>query len=180
MGDFAINWSQSFDTTTALASMFLWLLFGYLATQVNCDLQRMLAHSMLVKHLVSLLAFFFLFTLIDANNKSNLVTTWVKTIVVYCLFILTTKSKWYFVVPVLTLLLIDQSIKKYIQEIKDPRDKIAFEKTSKWINIAVVVTILVGTVHYAVVQYDEYKDAFSWLTFFVGSTKPCKRYAMTE
>lgn len=181
--DLTINWGQSFDSTTALASMFLWLLFGYLSTQVNCDLQRLLTHSILVKHMVSLLAFFFLFTLIDSNNKSNLITTWVKTVVVYVLFILTTKSKWYFIIPVLALLLIDQSLKKYIKDSKEndtiePAKKRGFDNASKFINVVIIVIIIVGAIHYAALQKAEYKGAFSWYAFFVGTTKPCKKYAM--
>lgn len=174
---FTVNWQQSFDSTTALAGMFLWLLFGYLSSQINCDLQRMLANSVLVKHLISILAFFFLFTLIDGNNKANLATTWVKTLVIYGLFILTTKSKWYFVVPVLTLLLADQSIKKYLQEVKDPQEKAAFERTNAIINKAVIVVIIVGAIHYAFLQRKEHKNNFSLLKFFVGTTKPCKKTA---
>jgi hypothetical protein len=155
--------------------MFLWLLFGYLSTQVNCDLQRMLANSILVRHMISLLAFFFLFTLIDSNNKANLATTWIKTLVVYILFILTTKSKWYFIVPVLTLLMVDQSMKKYLEQVTDPKERLAFERTSKFINALIIVVIIVGALHYMTVQKAEYKDKFSLFTFFIGTTKPCKK-----
>ncbi len=64
-------------------------------------------------HAFGLTAFFFLFTILDSNNKSiYLVLVWVKTILIYVLFVLMTKSKWYFIVPVIILLLVDQTIKK--------------------------------------------------------------------
>lgn len=174
-----INWSQSFNATTALANMYLWLLFGYLATQINCDLQRLMFNSVIVRHLVSLLAFFFLFTLIDSTNKSNLITTWTKTLVVYGLFILTTKSKWFFIVPVLILLLIDQSIKKYEQNVKDQSAKIRIEKISKCINFLVIVIIVIGAIDYYFRQKQEYKRNFSFVKFLFGTNKACKK-SMTQ
>ena len=179
-----IQWDQSFTATTALANMYLWLLFGFLTLQVNCDLQRLMQHSVWVRHLVSILAFFFLFTLIDTNNKSNLITTWIKTVVVYILFILTTKSKWFFAIPVLALLLIDQSLKKYVGDLSQQgkghgeianQDKInTILRITKVINIIVFVIIIVGAVDYAIRQKREYKGQFSMVKFFLGTTKRCK------
>lgn len=170
----AIDWSQSFDTSTALANMYLWLLFGFLATQLNCDLQRLMQQVPVVRHLVSLLAFFFLFTLIDSNNRSNLLTTWVKTVLVYILFVLTTKSKWFFAVPVLVLLLVDQSLKKYAQGVKEPERQRELQQASKVLNAVVFVTIIAGTFDYMLRQKKEYKGRFSYTTFFLGSNRACK------
>ena len=174
--------SNTFDTTNALSGMFLWLMFGYLSVLLNCDLQRLIKNHPLVLHFVGILAFFFLFTVIDSSNKTNIMNIWIKTIFIYLMFILLIKSKWYFVVPVLCLLLIDQSLKKDISYRKqaDPEKDIttyeAFAKEfSRIANILIIVVIITGTIHYAILQKQEYQDKFSWMTFFLGVTT-CKDY----
>lgn len=186
-----IDFSNTFDTTNALSGMYLWILFGYLATLLNCDLQRFLKSHPLVIHLVGLLTFFFLFTLIDGANKTSVVNIWIKTIFIYILFVLTTKSKWYFVVPVLIILLIDQTLKKHLsykkQMAEDPNtstdnklsaDKIkqleeSVGKYSAFINKAIIVIIIFGVIHYMYLQYIEYGSKFSFYKFFFGVTR-CK------
>lgn len=175
-----IDFSGTFDTTNALSGMFLWLIFGYLAALLNCDLQRFLQNHILVTHLFGLTAFFFLFTLLDSSNKSNIGILWIKTIFIYILFVLMTKSKWYFVVPVLLLLLIDQSIKKQLSISEaDGKDVKKFreyqKKFTKVLNVVIIMLIIVGTIHYAILQYSEYRSEFSWAKFFFGMNK-CKTY----
>jgi len=182
-----LDLAHSFDTNTALSGMFLWLLFGMLAQLVNCDLTRMLNTSPWVLHGVSIVAFFFLFTVIDTSNKSNLLTTWVKTLMVYVLFLFSTKSKAYFVLPMLGLLLVDQSLKKHaeFQSVHQPEEAWGegsvnarlVEEVRKWILVAVVLIVIVGAIDYARLQRIEYKGRFSWSKFVLGSGKPCKRVA---
>lgn len=186
-----IDFSNTFDTTNALSGMYLWILFGYLAALLNCDLQRFLKSHPLVIHLVGLLTFFFLFTLIDGANKTSVGNIWIKTIFIYILFLLTTKSKWYFVVPVLIILLIDQTLKKNLsyqkqmaedpatppekkpsaEKIKQLEDSVA--KYSSFINKAIIVIIIIGVIHYMYLQYIEYGSKFSFYKFFFGVTR-CK------
>lgn len=173
--------SGTFDTTNALSAMFLWLIFGFMSAMVNCDIQRFMFNHEYLFHAFGFLAFFFLFTLLDSNNKSGIAIIWVKSIFVYTLFVLMTKSKWYFVVPVLVLLLLDQSVKKELAfrkaSGKDVKRLEELQKTaSQVINVAIIVLILMGTVHYAQLQAIEYKDKFDIRKFFLGTTK-CKRYA---
>lgn len=171
--------SGTFDTTNALSCMFLWLIFGYLASMVNCDIQRFLHHYPIVFHSFGFLAFFFLFTLLDSNNKSSIWIVWAKTIFVYLLFVLMTKSKWYFVLPVLALLLIDQSIKKQVAFLKasqkDTQKLEEFQnKATKAINILIIVLIIIGTLDYMRMQKIEYRDRFSFYKFFMITTE-CKK-----
>lgn len=173
-----IDIKDTFDTSTALSSMYLWLLFGYLASMINCDLQRMIKKSQIIRHLVALVAFFFLFTIIDGNNKTNILTIWIKTFVVYLLFVLTTKSKWYFALPVLGLLLVDQTIKKHVmlskaQEKLRESDEIRLLSVSRLLNIVVTTFIVIGSIHYGMLQYRQHAIDFSWSKFILG-TSACK------
>lgn len=176
-----LDFSASFDTANALSGMFLWLLFGQLSRLLNCDLQRVLASSPAAQHATALVAFFFLFTLIDAANNASLLTTWVKTLVVYGLFLLTTKSKWYFAVPVLALLLVDQSIKKHATYKRargelTPADEARYTRAGRALNVATAAVAIVGTLHYAMLQRTEYGPRFSATKLLFGVTR-CKRQA---
>jgi len=159
--------------------MYLWMIFAYLSGLLNCDLQRFMQRNPLFVHIMGLTAFFFLFTLIDTNNKSSIGLVWVKTFFVYSLFVLMTKSKWYFVIPVLVLLLIDQSMKKDVaikEAAEKPYSKEQLElreKITRVVNIVIICLILVGVLHYMFIQYSEYKSKFSLFKLFFGINK-CK------
>lgn len=184
-----IDFSNTFDTTNALTGMYLWILFGYLAALLNCDLQRFMKSHPLVIHLVGLLTFFFLFTLIDSSNKTSVKNILIKTIFIYVLFVLTTKAKWYFVVPVLGILLVDQLLKKDLAykkqmeseaTVKSETNTIQLQeleakvvKYSDFINKAIIVLIIVGTLQYMYLQYIEYGSKFSLYKFFLGVSR-CK------
>lgn len=172
------NFSNTFDTTNALSGMYLWLIFGFVSTIINCDLQRFMKKYPFFMHLFALTAFIFLFTLLDSNNKTSISLILIKTFFIYILFVLMTKSKWYFVLPVLALLLIDQLMKKKvaIDEAagRKSEDYVKIqETTSKIINIVILVTIITGTIHYVFLQRREYGKNFSWFNFFFGITR-CK------
>lgn len=174
-----MDFSGTFDTTNALSGIFLWITFGYMAALLNCDLQRFLKHNPLAIHVVGLVAFFFLFTLLDTNNKGDISTIVIKTVFVYVLFMMMTKSKWYFVVPVICMLLLDQTIKKrvVIQEVAGKnveKEREVQQRITRWLNVAIVSLIIVGTLHYMFLQYIEYRHAFSLYRFFLGVTK-CKK-----
>lgn len=180
-----MNSSGTFDTTYALSSMFLWVTFGYLTTLANCDIQRLVQSHPLAIHAIGLVAFFFLFTLLDSNNSSHISVILLKTLVVYILFVLMTKSKWYFVLPVIALLLIDQAYKKNLAFLKQSgelgADEIAkrdaFQKRiTAAINVIVVIAIIVGAAHYAYLQRIEYRERFSWYEF-LASVGKCKAVA---
>lgn len=168
--------SGTFDTTNALSGMYLWLIFNYLAAMLNCDLQRAIHSNPFVLHAFGVLAFFFLFTLLDTNNKTSISSVWVKTLFIYVLFVLMTKSKWYFVIPVLAALLVDQSLKKGVaikeaagEDVTEARQR--QHLTSQYINAAIIAVIIAGTIHYAVLQRIEYGKNFSWFMLLAGVTK---------
>lgn len=189
---------DTFDTTNALSAMYLWLLFGFLSGLLNCDVRRLIYAHPLVTHMVGLVTFFFLFTLLDTRNRTHIKNIWMKTVFIYLLFVMMTKSKWYFVVPVLGLLLLDQSLKKDVAfrrarlaQAAETKEEEQAERTkeeakvedkeksvARWsgvFNKAILVLVFAGTAHYAYLQHVEYKEEFSWFKFAFG-VSDCKRY----
>jgi hypothetical protein len=169
-----LDWGASFDTTSSLAALYLWIMFNALFSLLNCDLQRALNKNMFVKHLTGLLAFYFLFNIVDPNNKSHVATTLVKTFVVYALFIMATKSKWPYIAAALLLLFCDQVMRNHIEYLKNAeRDPSSYVRARFYIQWAIFGVILVGFLHYFARQRFEYGQAFSFGKFILGTTS-CK------
>ena len=118
------------EIRTAIAGLYLWLLFGFLSTIVSCDIKRLMTHNVFFRHTVGIISFFLLFTVIEPDNEMDVFSIWTKTIYIYLIFLFMTKSKWYFSIPVLLLLLVDQSLKfqinfekqKEVKEVKEVKE----------------------------------------------------------
>lgn len=164
--------NKPFDSNTALCGIYLWIIFGYMSVFMNCDLHRFMKSYPMFMHTMGLIAVLFLFTLQDQNNdSSNIPLIYLKTVFVYLLFILMMRSKWYFVLPVLMVLLVDQTIRKDTS-IKlatgEKVDEIARDKITSWLRVTVVVLIIVGALQYMVLQKRKHKEAFSLFEFLFG------------
>lgn len=159
--------NQTFDTKTAMSALYLWLLFGFLSTMVSCDFQRWMKDNILMRHFIGIIAFFFLFTILDKTNKSSIGIVWLKTFMVYAVFLLMIKSKWYFSLPVIVLLIIDQSLKsQYLYLEQTNKDDTTLPSITKWRNnLSYIIygVIIIGFVSYGVRQYEEFGDDFSFV-----------------
>jgi hypothetical protein len=165
-----------FDIRTAIAGLYLWLLFGYLSSLVSCDIKQYITKNAYFRHFIGLVSFFLLFTVVDKDNNLDIINIWLKTCYTYFIFLLMTKSKWYFSIPTLILLLIDQSIKFQIDfdKNKDPKNKniILYEKIREIIYFIIILMIVVGFIHYAIRQYNDFGSNFSIIKLLLYST--CK------
>jgi hypothetical protein len=172
-----INLSQNFDARSALSGLYLWLLFGYLSSMVSCDMQRWMNDSIVFRHFVGVVAFFFLFTIIDTNNVSPIYVIWAKTIGIYFIFLLMVKSKWYFSLPVLIILIIDQSLKSQSDYLTktSPNDKqiIELNKTRDALYLIMLGLIVIGFFHYFFRQLYEFGPDFSFTKLLFSSK--CKK-----
>ena len=161
-----------FDTRKSIASLYLWLLFGLLSTMVSCDLQDWIRSSPLFRHFIGIVAFFFLFITINPD-KLSIGLLWTKTIAMYGIFLLITKSKWYFTIPLILTLVLDQSIKIYSE---DEANKGVNPDTIRIIreilNILMIVIIVAGFSLYAYRQSQHFGSSFSWTKLLFYST--CK------
>ena len=174
-----LDWNDSFDTTSSLAALYLWTMFGAIYTLLNCDLQRALNDHVMVKHITGVLAFFFLFNIVDPNNKSHVATTIVKTFVVYAIFLMATKSKWPYIVLSLMLLFTDQVLRNhinYLQNLPNPNAGYiaGFVRARAYIQWAILGAIVIGFLHYFYRQRIDFGGRFSYGKFLLG-TGACKK-----
>jgi hypothetical protein len=124
---------------------------------------------------MAIIVVFFLMTTIDPNNKSaNLFEIGLKTVFVYICFLLVTKSKWYFALPVIVVISIDQMIKR-ADAAKPVEDRITRNKIYHYgVRGVIVLLVTVGSIDYARLQKLEYKSQFTWFKFFFGLSNRCK------
>jgi len=155
--------AKNFDMKYALSALYLWLLFGYLSSMTGCDLQRWMMNNQFFRHLVGIIAFFLLFTVLDTENHINIGSIVLKTFVVYFVFILMTKSKWYFSIPTLLLLVVDQGLKyqaTYLEKEKKSHKNI--DRIRNYIDKLFIVLVVVGFIFYGIRQYETYGNNFSF------------------
>lgn len=156
--------SSSFDVSYALSSMYLWLIFGFLSTLINCDLQKVIQKDTKVAYFGAFISLFFLFTIVDPNNKLPLYIIWGKTVLVFIVFIMLTKSKYYFSIPVISILLIMQSISYHIRYLEGKNkdvDTSRYITINRYLNIAVIMIIIIGFIHYLNIRKNKDKPILS-------------------
>ena len=171
-----------FDMRTAITGLYIGLLFGLLSTLLSCDMKRLINNNMYFRHLIGLISFFLLFTITDKDNKNelNIKTIWINTIFVYGLFIMMTKSKWYFSIPALILIVVDQSYKFQIEFIQKEKKKSSkqiekvntYEKIRKYTYAVMITLIVIGFIHYTIRQYKHFGSKFSFIKLIFYNT--CK------
>lgn len=118
---------------------------------------------------MGVISFFFLFNVLDVDNKQEKHIIWIKTICIYLLYICMTKNKYMFSLPVLFLLIIEKSIYIHIKHLEyineKDNDKIVYWENKRTIISWIIIFIVV--LHYIYRQYQELGDQFSWMSFFV-------------
>jgi hypothetical protein len=169
-----------FDARTAIAGLYLWLLFGFLSSIVSCDIKKLINQNVYFRHFVGLISFFLLFTITDKNNDNELSISriWINTFFVYLIFLMMTKSKWYFSIPVLLLLVVDQSYKFQIEFIEKEKKKSSkqinrvntYEKIRKYTYASIIILIVAGFIHYAARQYSHFGSKFSFTKLLLYSS----------
>jgi len=168
----------------ALLLFYIIMVASFFSPLFSCDLQRLFTESLLAKHILAFISAFFLITLVDNDNDIlSLGEMFRTTATIYALYILSTKAKAYFVLPMLIVLFLDQIAKVQVG-ILDKREKeklardgdIAMRATLIKVRAAltwVIVALIVGgMLHYYIRARLEFGDQFSTVAFFAG-TKKC-------
>jgi len=157
---------NGFDSMQALSILFLSLLFGY-KSMLNCELQRILKNNVYINHIITFFCFLLLFSIFDANEE--LYTILGKSIATYLLFMLFIKNEINTVIITFILLVIDQSIRIYINNTlkKNPqKDVRTLNMYRIWLFYSIITTICIGFIFYFIKQKKEHADfSFSKLVF---------------
>jgi hypothetical protein len=162
----------------------------------SCDLQRLFMYNVAAKHVIAFISAFFLITLVDQNasNAKNIGELFLTTFKIYALYIMSTKAKAYFVLPMIIVLFVDQILKIQIDIMErnegmedktaaadfaakidakmNKKDRIdLLKRIREYLTYVIVTLIVVGVLHYYVRARLEFQDQFSHSAFFFGTRK---------
>ncbi len=161
-----------------IASVYFWLLFGGIGDTLSCDLKKAFDYP-LFRHFTAIISIFLLFVIIDKNDNGAY-EIWKNTIFLYIFYVLLTKNKWYFSIPIIILVLLDQTIlseNKYLEKImsnenndenndENIRTKIEnYEKYRLYLQYIIIGLILIGFIQYLIRQKIKFKNRFNLFTF---------------
>ena len=113
------------------------------------------------------------------KNDSGAYEIWKNTLFLYIFYVLLTKNKWYFSIPIILLVLIDQTIlseNKYLEKIMsenndENNDKNIsntiknYEKYRLYLQYTIIGLIIIGFIHYLIRQKIKFKNKFNLFTF---------------
>ena len=157
-----------------LASIYFWLLFGGIGDTISCDLKKLFSNPYF-RHFTAIISIFLLFVIIE-KSKEGAYQIWKNTIILYIFYVLFTKSKFYFSIPVLILVLIDQTINSenlFLKEkslTKDAENNYIliiskYNTYRSYIHYIILFLIISGFIHYYFRQKNKFKDKFSIFKF---------------
>ena len=157
-----------------IASIYFWLLFGGIGDTISCDMKKFFLNPYF-RHFTAIISIFLLFVIIE-KSKEGAYQIWKNTIILYIFYVLFTKSKFYFSIPIIILVLIDQTLNSenlYLKEnllTKDDKNnqELIINKYNNYrtyIHYFILFLTIFGFIHYFFRQKNKFKDKFSLFKF---------------
>ena len=147
------------------------MIFSFVSELNSCDIQRFISQNMYVKHTVAVIGFFFMIVLLD--DSITVLQAWGITLFVYSVYYLSTRSKLFFTITVVLLLVVHENLhisyKRSPQEETHKREMLMYGMNA--IKILIGITIILGISHYFIRQKRSFGKDFSPLLFFLGTRK---------
>lgn len=149
--------------------MYFIIAANYVNDMFSCDLRRLLTNSLVAKHVVLLLGA--LFWVAESKSSDSFGVLLIEAFVIYMLFVLSTKSKSYFLMPILGLAVVDQLLRLYINSTPDLSDKTKrnLDVTRMTVQGLCAATIVGGFVGYLMKQMRDKGADFKFSTFMLGT-----------
>lgn len=165
--------------SVAIFGFYLIIFCNFTKELPGCRLQNTLDNNMYAKHFIGFILLFFLVIMVDQDNmEKNLMYNIFYSIIIYALFLLTTRVSFPFMVVILLLLLlcyIITSIAKKRKDDKKDTDHDMLIRIRNIIFLIIIATIMIGFGLYSVEKYREYGKQFSFTKFILGKPK-CRNY----
>ena len=177
-----------------LASVYFWLLFGGIGDTLSCDLKKSFENP-IFRQFTAIISIFLLFVIIDKND-AGAYEIWKNTLILYVFYLLLTKSKWYFSIIIIILVLIDQTLfseNKYLSNKNITNNSNNSNNNSnnsnnsnnnlkliekydtyrKYIQYVIIFLIIFGSIHYFLRQKNKFGKNFDMFKFLFDVT--CKK-----
>lgn len=163
----------------ALFILYLIIAANFIAQTFGCKIQYLLNNNMYVKHLITFFTLFFFIILLsptDPNIDSE--NIYFKklgiSILLYVLFLLSTRTKGLFFNIFLSLIGINYILNTYAESLNKDKHKEKIEKIRKLAKIfgrLSIIVLVIGVVIYYQEKKNEYKDDFKISKFIIGNTE---------
>jgi hypothetical protein len=177
------------EYTAGLFLFYIILVAKYFDKMLSCDFQRFMETNILAKHAVAFISAFYVIVLTETDKEDSDKSMWdyfMTTLVIYGIFLLSTKAKAQFVFPMLLLLLVDQLLKVYMdirekkakkankkEEDKSELSTSTLETVRSLLGYGIFGFITVGFLSYYFRQRADFGANFSTSKFLLGTFK-CK------
>lgn len=173
----------------AVVMLYLIISGNYLTEVLGCSMQRLLSNNQIVKHIAAFITLyvFVIFANDTSDNMSHPIDSIKHTIIVYIVFLTTTRVHTYYSIPIALLIIAvifiqalhsyklhrlakgivysDNKLESYIMH--------NYDNIIKYMIIAIYGLCAIGYVHYLIEKRNEYRGNWSWKQFLLGVNK-CK------
>ena len=168
-----IDQQKMFDT---LFLLFLGTLGGFIGGGItSCEIQRIIRDNVLVKQFIFFIIIFTTNSFVQKN--SDLLNTFIRSCLLFVVFILLMKNNYKSIILSIFLLFINKLLMQHIQFIQSDKNKKLlvdkYNKVSKILTITAGIIIIIGFFEYMREKKLEYGKQFKILIFLLGSNK-CK------
>lgn len=147
---------------------------NFLANTFGCSIQKILTENMLAKHLIGFLTLYFFVTLTSKPDKTDelmFIKKFSVSILVYFVFILSTRTKGMYFNIFLLLVAVNFLINSYTDSIDETKhqeyiDTVKYFGT--WLGRIAMIVLVLGLMNYYLVKRYEYGSDFNIFTFIIG------------
>jgi len=171
------------DISMPLFALYLLIFCNFNKETLGCRLIQLLDNNMYVKHLMTFLLLFFLVVLIDPKNSDkNLLHNFGLSIMIYILFIITSRVSLPIMIIIVILLVVIYIISNIAKKKKEENKEDEYKRYKLAQNIIFIILMtlaLFGIILYGIEKSEEYKGNFSFLTFIFGNPV-CRNYTPKE
>lgn len=162
-----------------LIGLYMMISSNALLELYSCDLQKLVRENMFAKHTIAFILLFFLVILSDSGNKSrSLQVNFAYAILVYVMFIVTTKATLGFTLCTLGLLMVMFCMEQFKESIVDDErtskhtpyllSSTTYDRIQTVLGFSVFVISLIGLGYYYKRETIEYANSFNMKKFVFG------------
>lgn len=165
------------EVALPLCALYLLIFCNFTKETLACRLQEVLDKNIYAKHLICFILLFFLIIMADSKNmEQNIFINIGLCVLIYIVFIITTKLSFKLLIVVLILLLASYIIGTIAKKKKEDNNIDEYKRLKLAQNIIFIVLCcicVIGFIIYLIEKSREYKSNFSLLKFILGVNK-CK------
>ncbi len=159
------------DYVFTVIALFLWTTFGQFSLHFNTDMLHKLRSNPYFVHSFGFLCTLFLFH----DPSIPLSILFVRSVVLYFSFLYLAKSRWPFMVVVITLFIVHDLIRRRVDFERQKENEKEKEKKDKNIDLVLliikslaIIIIVAGIIDLSYRKQAEKKEIFSWMKLLFG------------